>query len=121
MEFVWELDLKRLRIDLDDRTLTPLEKIAQVVSKLGVAEPQSHPQNLPECPVAAVAYFSLSPGTTPCQCRHECLTAVRVAVLALLAAIPANRLAATALAELLSRRRSCDRIAEALVRWSREA
>ena len=41
------------------------------------------------------------------------------AVLALLAAIPANRLAATALAELLSRRRSCERIAEALVRWSR--
>jgi flavin reductase (DIM6/NTAB) family NADH-FMN oxidoreductase RutF len=43
------------------------------------------------------------------------------AVLALLAAIPANRLAATALAELLSRRRSCERIAEALVRWSRAA
>ncbi len=44
MEFVRELDLKCLRVDLDDRTLTPLEKIAQVVSKLGVAEPQSHPQ-----------------------------------------------------------------------------
>jgi selenocysteine lyase/cysteine desulfurase len=43
------------------------------------------------------------------------------AVLALLAAIPSNRLAATALAELLSRRRSCERIAEALVRWSRAA
>ena len=42
-----------------------------------------------------------------------------LAVLALLAAIPANRLAASALAELLSRRRSCERIAEALVRWSR--
>ena len=42
-------------------------------------------------------------------------------VLALLATIPANRLAAAALAELLSRRRSCERIAEALVRWSREA
>ena len=42
-----------------------------------------------------------------------------MAVLALLAAIPANRLAATALAELLSRRRSCERVAEALVRWSR--
>jgi hypothetical protein len=41
------------------------------------------------------------------------------AVLALLAAIPVNRLAAAALAELLSRRRSCERIAEALVRWSR--
>ena len=52
-----ELDLKCLRVDLDDRTLTPLEKIAQVVSKLGVAEPQSHPQKaLPECPVVAVAY-----------------------------------------------------------------
>jgi len=43
------------------------------------------------------------------------------AVLALLAAIPVNRLAAAALAELLSRRRSCERIAEALVRWSRAA
>jgi hypothetical protein len=42
-----------------------------------------------------------------------------LAVLALLATIPANRLAAAALAELLSRRRSCERIAEALVRWSR--
>jgi len=42
-----------------------------------------------------------------------------LAVLTLLAAIPANRLAATALAELLSRRRSCERIAEALVQWSR--
>jgi hypothetical protein len=37
-----------------------------------------------------------------------------LAVLALLAAIPANRLAATALAELLSRRRSRERI----VRWA---
>ena len=44
-----------------------------------------------------------------------------MAVLALLAAIPANRLAATALAELLSQRRSCERIAEALVRWTRAA
>jgi hypothetical protein len=34
----------------------------------------------------------------------------------LLTAIPVNRLAAAALAELLSRRRSCERIAEALVR-----
>jgi hypothetical protein len=42
-----------------------------------------------------------------------------LAVLALLAAIPANRLAAPALADLLSRRRSCEQIAEALVRWSR--
>jgi hypothetical protein len=41
------------------------------------------------------------------------------AVLALLGAIPTNRLAASGLAELLSRRRSCERIAEALVRWSR--
>jgi hypothetical protein len=41
------------------------------------------------------------------------------AVLALLAAIPANRLAAAGLAELLSRRRSCERACEALVRWSR--
>jgi hypothetical protein len=44
-----------------------------------------------------------------------------LAVLALLVAIPANRLAASALAELLSLRRSCERIAEALVRWSRAA
>jgi uncharacterized membrane protein len=43
------------------------------------------------------------------------------AVLARLTAIPANVLAAAALAELLSRRRSCERIAEALVRWSRAA
>ena len=43
------------------------------------------------------------------------------AVLALLAAIPANRLAASALAELVSRMRSCERIAEALVGWAREA
>jgi hypothetical protein len=43
------------------------------------------------------------------------------AVLALLTAIPANALAAAALAELVSRRRSCERIAETLVRWSRAA
>jgi hypothetical protein len=44
-----------------------------------------------------------------------------VAVLALLAAIPANRLAASALAELFGRRRSLERCAEALVRWARFA
>jgi hypothetical protein len=44
-----------------------------------------------------------------------------LAVLALLGAIPANRLAAAALAELLGRRRTCERIADALVRWSRAA
>jgi hypothetical protein len=43
------------------------------------------------------------------------------AVLALLVAIPSERLAAPALAEFLSRRGSCQRIAEALVRWSRAA
>jgi hypothetical protein len=42
-----------------------------------------------------------------------------VAVLALLTAIPANRLAAAALAELFSRRRSLERCAEALVHWAR--
>jgi hypothetical protein len=42
-----------------------------------------------------------------------------VAVLALLTAIPANRLAASALADLFSRRRSLERCAEALVRWAR--
>jgi hypothetical protein len=45
----------------------------------------------------------------------------RVAVPALVTAIPANRLATAALAELLSRRRSCERIAAALVLWAREA
>jgi hypothetical protein len=44
-----------------------------------------------------------------------------VAVLALLTAIPANRLGAAAMAELLSRRRSLERCAEALVRWARKA
>jgi hypothetical protein len=44
-----------------------------------------------------------------------------LAVLGLLAAIPANRLAASALAELLSRRRGLERAAEALVGWSRGA
>jgi hypothetical protein len=43
------------------------------------------------------------------------------AVLALLTAIPANALAAAALAELLSRRPSCERACEALVRWARAA
>jgi len=42
------------------------------------------------------------------------------AVLALLAAIPRNRLAAGALAELLSRR-GLEQVTEALVRWSRAA
>jgi hypothetical protein len=42
-----------------------------------------------------------------------------LAVLALLAAIPANRLAAEALAELLSRRYGIERAADVLVRWSR--
>ena len=42
-----------------------------------------------------------------------------VAVLALLTAIPANRLAASALAELFGRRRSLERCAEALVHWAR--
>ena len=49
------------------------------------------------------------------------MKALPLTVLALLAAIPANRLAAAALAELLGRRRSCERIAEALVRRSRAA
>ena len=44
-----------------------------------------------------------------------------LAVLSLLAAIPVSRLAATALADLMGGRRSCERIAEALVRWSRAA
>ena len=42
-----------------------------------------------------------------------------VAVLSLLAAIPANRFAALALAELLSRRRGMARPCEALVAWAR--
>ena len=44
IEFVWELHVNRLRVNVDDRTLTPLEKVAQVFSKLRVAEPQSYPQ-----------------------------------------------------------------------------
>jgi hypothetical protein len=44
-----------------------------------------------------------------------------VAVRALLTSIPANRLAASALAELFGRPRSLERSAEALVRWSRVA
>jgi uncharacterized membrane protein len=43
------------------------------------------------------------------------------AVLILLAAIPANRLAAAALAELLSRRRGLERTCEVLVAWARAA
>jgi selenocysteine lyase/cysteine desulfurase len=41
------------------------------------------------------------------------------AVLALFAAIPANRWPPRRSPDLLSRRQSCERIAEALVRWSR--
>jgi hypothetical protein len=44
-----------------------------------------------------------------------------LAVLALLAAIPTNRLAAEALADLLSRRRGLERLRETLVAWAREA
>ncbi len=47
MMFMRKLDLKGVRVDLHDGTLTPLEKVTQVVSKLGVAEPQSHPQRGP--------------------------------------------------------------------------
>jgi hypothetical protein len=43
-----------------------------------------------------------------------------LAILTLLAAIPANRLAAAALAELLSRRQVLER-AEVLVRWAQTA
>jgi hypothetical protein len=39
-------------------------------------------------------------------------------VLVLLAVMPANRLAAAALAELLSRRQGLERLAEGLVRWA---
>jgi len=42
-------------------------------------------------------------------------------VLALLAAIPTNALAAGALVDPLTIGRSCERIAEALARWAREA
>jgi hypothetical protein len=41
-----------------------------------------------------------------------------LAVLALLGAIPSNRLAALALAEVLSRRRGLERPCEALVAWA---
>jgi hypothetical protein len=49
---MWEVDFKRVRVDLHDGTLTPLEKVTQVLGKLGVAEPQSHPQEtLPNVPL----------------------------------------------------------------------
>jgi hypothetical protein len=44
-----------------------------------------------------------------------------LAVLSLLGAIPANRSAAQALAELLSRRRGLERPCETLVAWAQEA
>jgi hypothetical protein len=43
------------------------------------------------------------------------------AVLSLLALVPVSRLAAVALAELVSQRRGLERCAEALVRWTRGA
>jgi hypothetical protein len=90
VEFVWELHLERLGVDLDDRTLTPLEKIAQVVSKLGALSRSRTPKGPPRMSRRRSGLLSLSPGTTPCHCAHECLTAVRVAVLALLTATPAG-------------------------------
>ena len=50
----------------------------------------------------------------------NCRRGAPLAVLALLAAIPANRLAAEALADLLSRR-GLERPCEVLVAWAREA
>ena len=61
MEFVRELDLERLRIDLDDRTLTPLEKIAQVVSKLGVAGRSRTPKRPSQMSRGRSGLLSLSP------------------------------------------------------------
>jgi hypothetical protein len=43
------------------------------------------------------------------------------AILSLLALVPVSRLAATALGELLSRRRGLERACEVLVAWAREA
>jgi hypothetical protein len=43
------------------------------------------------------------------------------AILSLLALVPVSRLAAAALAELLSRRRGLERACEVLVTWTREA
>jgi hypothetical protein len=40
VELVGELDLDRVRIYLNNGAFTPLEKIAQAVSTLGVAKPQ---------------------------------------------------------------------------------
>jgi hypothetical protein len=40
------------------------------------------------------------------------------AILSLLALVPVSRLAAAALAELLSRRKGLERVADALVRWA---
>jgi hypothetical protein len=44
-----------------------------------------------------------------------------LAVVALLGAIPVNRLAALGLAELVSRRREMERPCETLVAWARKA
>jgi hypothetical protein len=61
-----------------------------------------------------VAYRSQRP------CSHVDIPE-SVALFAFRTAIPVNRLAASALAEPLSRRRSLERSAEALVRWARAA
>jgi len=41
---VRELDFERLRIKLNDVAFSSLQKVAQAWKKLGVAEPQTHPQ-----------------------------------------------------------------------------
>jgi hypothetical protein len=53
--------------------------------------------------------------------RHRTEGRLFLAVLALLAAIPGNRLEALALAELLSGRRGMERPCETLVAWAGEA
>jgi hypothetical protein len=60
------------------------------------------------CEVRALPFA----GTLACLRNEERRHSRSLAMLALLAAIPSNPLAATALAELLSRRRSCERITE---------
>jgi hypothetical protein len=65
------------------------------------------------------AFFSDGDSTRLCRVLELSVASPRD--LALPVAIPVNRLAAAALAEFLSRRRSCERAAEAAMRWSRAA
>jgi hypothetical protein len=108
----------RFRRALDRRNVTEALKAAGELRFVGLAEALELTLLLADGELAKYERAALRRharfgyGTKNVDLRES------LAVLALLAAIPANRLAATALAELLGRRRSCERIAEALVRWA---